>query len=42
MRNKILWYDETRIELFDLKAKRHVWKKPGTLPVKHGDGSIML
>jgi hypothetical protein len=24
-------------------AKRHVWRKPGTIPTgKHGDGSIML
>jgi hypothetical protein len=34
MRNKIL---------FGLNAKRHVWRKPGTIPtVKHGGGSIML
>ena len=26
-----------------LNAKRHVWRKPGTIPtVKHGGGSIML
>ena len=43
MRNKILWSDETKIELFDLSAKRHVWRKPDTiLTVKHGGGSIML
>jgi hypothetical protein len=43
MRNKILWSDETKIELFGLNAKRHIWKKPGTIPrVKHGGGSIML
>uniref|UniRef100_A0AAZ3RU29 Transposase Tc1-like domain-containing protein n=1 Tax=Oncorhynchus tshawytscha TaxID=74940 RepID=A0AAZ3RU29_ONCTS len=43
MRNKILWSDETKIELFGLNAKRHVWRKPGTVPtVKHGGGSIML
>ena len=43
MRNKILWSDETKIELFGLNAKHHVWKKPGTVPtVKHGGGSIML
>uniref|UniRef100_A0AAZ3SCL6 Transposase n=1 Tax=Oncorhynchus tshawytscha TaxID=74940 RepID=A0AAZ3SCL6_ONCTS len=43
MRNKILWSDETKIELFGLNAKRcHVWRTPGTIPtVKHG-GSIML
>ena len=43
MRNNILWSDETKIELFGLTAKRHVWKKPGTIPtMKHGGGSIML
>ena len=43
MRNKILWSDETKIELFGLNAKRHVWRKPGTIPVvKHGGGSIMV
>jgi hypothetical protein len=43
MRNKILWSDETKIELVVLNAKRHVWRKPGTIStVKHGDGSIML
>ncbi|KAG2465685.1 TCB1 transposase, partial [Polypterus senegalus] len=50
MRNKILWYDETKIELFGVNARRHVWRKPGTahhqdhtIPtVKHGGGSIML
>ncbi len=47
MRNKILWSDETNIELF---GKHHVWRKPGTAPhlpntiptVKHGGGSTML
>src|SRR4029434_2085055 len=50
MRNKILWSDETKIELFGVNSKRYVWKNPGTthhLPntipaVKHGGGSIML
>ena len=43
MRNKILWSDETKIELFGLNAKRQVWRKPGTIPmVKYGGGSIML
>ena len=43
MRNKILCSDETKVELFGLNAKRHVWRKPGTIPtVKHGCGSIML
>jgi hypothetical protein len=43
MRNRILWSDEIKIELFGLNAKRHVLRKPGTIPtVKHGGGSIML
>ncbi|KAG2462665.1 TCB1 transposase, partial [Polypterus senegalus] len=50
MRNKILWSDETKIELFGVNGRRHVWRKPGTahhqantIPiVKHGSGSIML
>ena len=43
MRNKIIWTDETKIELFGLNAKHHVWRQPGTIPmVKHGGGSIML
>ena len=42
-RKKILWTDETKIELIGLNAKLHAWKKPGTIPtVKHGGGSIML
>ncbi|MGH0138838.1 UNVERIFIED_CONTAM: hypothetical protein FKN15_029095 [Acipenser sinensis] len=47
---KILWSDETKIELSGLNAKRYVWRKPNTahhpentiLTVKHGGGSIML
>ena len=43
MRNMILWSDENKIELFGLNAKRHVWRKLGTIPtVKHGGGGIML
>ena len=43
MRNEILWSNETNIQVFGLNAKRHVWRKPGTIPtVKHGGGSIML
>ena len=43
MRNKILWSDETKIELLGLNAKLPVWRKPGTIPtVKHGGGSLML
>ena len=32
MRNKIVWSDETKIDLFGLNAKHHIWKKPGTIP----------
>jgi hypothetical protein len=43
MRNKIILSDETKIEVFGLNAKRHIWRKPGNIPtVKHGGGSIML
>uniref|UniRef100_A0AAZ3RLV9 Transposase Tc1-like domain-containing protein n=1 Tax=Oncorhynchus tshawytscha TaxID=74940 RepID=A0AAZ3RLV9_ONCTS len=43
MRNKILWSDESKIELFGLNAKYHIWGKPGTIPtVKHGGGNVML
>ncbi|KAL0163509.1 hypothetical protein M9458_039262, partial [Cirrhinus mrigala] len=50
VRNKILWSDETKIELFGLNSKRYVWRIPGTAhhlsntvpTVKHGGGSIML
>jgi hypothetical protein len=43
IRNKILWSGETKTELFGLNAKRHILRKPGTIPtVKHGGGSIML
>jgi hypothetical protein len=43
MRNKILWSDENKIELFGLNAKYHIWRKSSTIPkVKHGGGSIML
>jgi hypothetical protein len=42
-RNKILWSDEAKIELFGLNVKRQVLRTPGTIPtVKHGGGSIML
>ena len=40
---KTLWSDETKIVLFGLNAKCHVWGKPGTIStVMHGGGSIML
>jgi hypothetical protein len=50
MINKILWSEETKIELFGLNAKRHVRRTPGTtdhlantiLTVKHVCCSIML
>uniref|UniRef100_A0AAZ3QEP1 Uncharacterized protein n=1 Tax=Oncorhynchus tshawytscha TaxID=74940 RepID=A0AAZ3QEP1_ONCTS len=43
IRNQILWSDESKIELFGLNAKHHVWRKPGTIPtVEHGGGSIIL
>jgi hypothetical protein len=43
MRNKILWSDENNIENFGLNAKRHIWRKTGTIPiVKHAGSSIML
>lgn len=45
-----LWSDETKVELFGLNGKHHVWRKPGTihslvntLPTgKHRGGGIML
>jgi hypothetical protein len=30
MKNKILWSDETKIDLFGLIGKSHIWRKPGT------------
>uniref|UniRef100_A0A8C4NCZ6 Transposase Tc1-like domain-containing protein n=1 Tax=Eptatretus burgeri TaxID=7764 RepID=A0A8C4NCZ6_EPTBU len=50
MRQKILWSDEIKIELFGLNAKHYIWQKPSKahrqsyiIPtVKHGGGSIML
>jgi chorismate-pyruvate lyase len=46
IRQKILWSDETKYELFGLNAKRYVWRNLGTahhpsntIPtVKHGGG----
>ena len=29
MRNKILWSDETKSDLFGLCATRHIWRPPG-------------
>jgi hypothetical protein len=43
MRNRILWSDENKIDLFVLNSKRHIWRKPGNIStVKHIVGSIML
>ncbi|KAG2457186.1 TCB1 transposase, partial [Polypterus senegalus] len=50
MRNTILWSDETKIELFGVNVRCHVWRKPGTahhqantIPtVKHGGGSSSM
>jgi hypothetical protein len=43
MRNKILWSDETKIELFGVNAKHHIWRIHHNIPmVKNGGGSIML
>ena len=50
MWKKVLWSDETKMELFGLNAKRSLWRKPNTahhpeptIPtVNHGGGSIML
>lgn len=47
---KVLWSDETKIELFGLNSTRHVWRKKNaaydpknTVPtVKHGGGNIMF
>ena len=40
--NNILWSDETKIELFGLNAKCHIWRKPGTITTVKRGGSIML
>ncbi|MBN3277122.1 TCB1 transposase, partial [Polyodon spathula] len=50
MWEKVLWSDETKIELFGQNSKRYVWRKPNTahasrhtIPtMKNGGGSIML
>ena len=47
---KVLWTDETKIELFGHNSRNHVWRKDGevyspknTIPtVKFGGGSIMI
>jgi hypothetical protein len=50
IRQKILWFDETKMVLLGLNEKCYVWRKPGTahhpsntIPtVKNGGGSIIL
>uniref|UniRef100_A0A8C7MH88 SEC24 homolog D, COPII coat complex component n=1 Tax=Oncorhynchus kisutch TaxID=8019 RepID=A0A8C7MH88_ONCKI len=50
MWKKVLWSDETKIELFGNNAKCYVWRKSNTAhhpehptpTVKHGGGSIMV
>ena len=52
MWQKVLWFAETKMELFSQNAKHYVWKKnpaqyvhhpKNTIPiVKHVGGSIML
>ena len=47
---RVVWSDESKIELFGRNEARHVWRKPGTaydpkntiLAVKHGGGNIMV
>ena len=47
---KVMWSDETKIELFGINWTRHVWRKrnaeynpKNTIPnVKHGGGNLML
>ena len=50
MWQKVLWSNQTKMELFGLNAKHYVFHKPNTAhhpkntitTVKHGGGSIML
>ncbi len=47
---KVLWSDETKIQLFGINSTRHVWRRrnavydpKNTIPtVKHGGGNIVL
>lgn len=48
--NRVLWSDETKINLFGSDGVQHVWRRPGeeykdncVVPtVKHGGGSVMV
>ena len=40
MRNKIIWSDETKIELFGLTAKRHVSRKPDIIPLAQSEPKL--
>lgn len=40
MRNKIFCSNKTKIELFDLNARHHVWRNPGT--ASHMDNAIPI
>ena len=47
MWRKVLWSDETKIDVLGLNAKHYVWQKTNTAhhpehTMKHGSGSIML
>ena len=47
---KVMWSDETKVQLFDINSTCHVWRKrnaeynpKNTIPtVKHGGGNLML
>ncbi len=46
-RVKVLWSNETKIQLFGINSTRHVWRRnadpKNTIPtVKHGGGNIMV
>ncbi len=48
--NHVLWFDETKINLFGTDDVKRVWRQPGeeykdkcVLPtVKHGGGNVMI
>ena len=46
---KVMWSDETKIELFGINSTRYVWRKrnaeynpKNTITMKHGGGNLML